>query len=705
MLVCTSCSAVYQAPTLLRKPQTATRLRRCVASVAAPPQSAAATTTLDVKAWLAERVGEALGEAFGAEYAGADPLITPATKPEFGDYQCNVAMGLGKRLKSKPRDVASSIVAALKVDECFEPTEIAGPGFLNLRLKPDFITAQLKLMLADADARLAIPPAPQVGRVVVDYSSPNIAKEMHVGHLRSTIIGDTLARVLELRGHDVLRLNHVGDWGTQFGMLITQLRAEAPAAVSGEQRLDISELVALYKRAKAAFDESDDFKKTSREEVVKLQVTGAIRRAIRRAILRHSLTPPTIPPLQAGDAESVKAWRALCEQSEVAFQKVYDTLRVDERLETRGESFYNNKLGETVEALKEGSLLKESDGAQVVYAEDGSGAPIATNRDGDPMPMIVQKSDGGYMYSTTDLAAVRQRVTDEAAARVLYVTDAGQAQHFEQVFAISRKAGFAPDGVSLEHVPFGLVLGEDGKKFKTRSGETVKLVDLLDEALSRAKADVSARLEAEGREADAADPEFVDRVSRAVGIGAVKYADLSMNRMSNYKFSYDKMLALRCAAANNPRDKPSPALRRTHLTSSALPAAAATRRRTCSTRTRASAASSAKPPRRRAPTPPRRRRPTTFGSKPRPSTPWRGTSCGCPPSSPRSRASCCRRSCASTSSSSPAASTSSTKRFPSSTPRPRRRGARASRSARSPPPPSASTSSSSGSSRSSDCRG
>jgi arginyl-tRNA synthetase len=340
---------------------------------------------------------------------------------------------------------------------------------------------------------------------------------MHVGHLRSTIIGDTLARVLELRGHDVLRLNHVGDWGTQFGMLITQLRAEAPAAVSGEQRLDISELVALYKRAKAAFDESDDFKKTSREEVVKLQ---------------------------AGDAESVKAWRALCEQSEVAFQKVYDTLRVDERLETRGESFYNNKLGETVKALKEGSLLKESDGAQVVYAEDGSGAPIATNRDGDPMPMIVQKSDGGYMYSTTDLAAVRQRVTDEAAARVLYVTDAGQAQHFEQVFAISRKAGFAPDGVSLEHVPFGLVLGEDGKKFKTRSGETVKLVDLLDEALSRAKADVSARLEAEGREADAADPEFVDRVSRAVGIGAVKYADLSMNRMSNYKFSYDKMLAL-----------------------------------------------------------------------------------------------------------------------------------------------------------------
>ena len=225
LLGCTS-------PTLLRKPQTATRLRRCVASVAAPPQSAAATTTLDVKAWLAERVGEALGEAFGAEYAGADPLITPATKPEFGDYQCNVAMGLGKRLKSKPRDVASSIVAALKVDECFEPAEIAGPGFLNLRLKPDFITAQLKLMLADADARLAIPPAPQVGRVVVDYSSPNIAKEMHVGHLRSTIIGDTLARVLELRGHDVLRLNHVGDWGTQFGMLITQLRAEAPAAVS-----------------------------------------------------------------------------------------------------------------------------------------------------------------------------------------------------------------------------------------------------------------------------------------------------------------------------------------------------------------------------------------------------------------------------------------------------------------------------------------
>ena len=675
-LVCTSCSAVYQAPTLLRKPQTATRLRRCARVRRRAPQSAAATTTLDVKAWLAERVGEALGEAFGAEYAGADPLITPATKPEFGDYQCNVAMGLGKRLKSKPRDVASSIVAALKVDECFEPTEIAGPGFLNLRLKPDFITAQLKLMLADADARLAIPPAPQVGRVVVDYSSPNIAKEMHVGHLRSTIIGDTLARVLELRGHDVLRLNHVGDWGTQFGMLITQLRAEAPAAVSGEQRLDISELVALYKRAKAAFDESDDFKKTSREEVVKLQ---------------------------AGDAESVKAWRALCEQSEVAFQKVYDTLAVDERLETRGESFYNNKLGETVEALKEGSLLKESDGAQVVYAEDGSGAPIATNRDGDPMPMIVQKSDGGYMYSTTDLAAVRQRVTDEAAARIIYVTDAGQAQHFEQVFAISEKGGLAPDGVSLEHVAVRPRAGrgrQEVQDAERRDGEARR--PLGRGALARE----GRRERAAGgrpREADAADPEFVDRVSRAVGIGAVKYADLSMNRMSNYKFSYDKMLALRCAAASpskalaRPRPRPLAASRTP--TSSAIPAAAATPRRTCSTRTRASAASSAKPPRRRAPTPPRRRR--------RPTAPPAGGTGRVrlarhlmrlrTPSSPRSRASCCRRSCASTSSSSPAASTSSTKRFPSSTRRPRRRGARASRSARSPPPPSASTSSSSGS--------
>jgi len=480
----------------------------------APPPSCAAvldettlTTTRDVPGWLEERVQAALVEAYGPEYAETNPLITPATKPEFGDYQCNVAMGLAKRLGQKPRDVASTIVGALKVDECFEAPEIAGPGFLNLRFTKPFLVEQLGAMLADGE-RCGVPPAPRPQRVVVDYSSPNIAKEMHVGHLRSTIIGDTLARVLELRGHEVQRFNHVGDWGTQFGMLITLLRQEAPAALSGEEELDISDLVAFYKRAKAQFDADDAFKETSRRAVVQLQ---------------------------AGDGASLAAWRLLCEQSAREFNKVYSLLSVDPRLEVRGESFYNGRLADVVERLREGGVLAESEGARCVFLDGYK------NRDGTPLPFIVQKGDGGFLYATTDLAALSQRADEERAERVLYVTDSGQSSHFQQVFAVGRQARLVPEQLSLEHVPFGLVLGEDGKKFKTRSGETVRLMDLLQEALARARADVEARLATEGR--DESD-EFVATVARAVGIGAVKYADLSMNRNSNYKFSYAKMLAL-----------------------------------------------------------------------------------------------------------------------------------------------------------------
>jgi arginyl-tRNA synthetase len=470
-------------------------------------QASKSTGTLDVPDWLGTQIASALVEAFGPEYADTDPMITLSTKPEFGDYQCNVAMSLAKKLKSKPRDVAENICEKLQVEDVFEPPEIAGPGFLNLRLKKEFFQKQLHMMFVDKE-RCAVAAATPPQRVVVDYSSPNIAKEMHAGHLRSTIIGDTLSRILEFRGHDVLRLNHVGDWGTQFGMLITHLSEQAPKALTGEETLDISDLVTFYKAAKVRFDSDTAFQTQAREEVVKLQ---------------------------AGDERALRAWQMLCKQSEVAFQKVYDLLMVDPRLEIRGESFYNPQLPGVIERLRSKGMLEESDGATCVFLEGYIG------RDGTRQPTIVQKSDGGFMYSTTDLAAVAQRVNDERADRMLYVTDAGQKTHFDQIFEISRLSSVAPDHVSLEHVPFGLVLGEDGQKFKTRSGETVKLIDLLDEAVSRATSELQSRLETENR---SETEEFVGQVAQAVGIGAVKYADLAMNRNSNYRFSYDKMLSL-----------------------------------------------------------------------------------------------------------------------------------------------------------------
>jgi arginyl-tRNA synthetase len=337
---------------------------------------------------------------------------------------------------------------------------------------------------------------------------------MHVGHLRSTIIGDTLSNVLSFSGHDVLRLNHVGDWGTQFGMLVEHLRDEFPQALSKETSKDVElgDLVTLYKAAKKRFDVDEDFKVRSREGVVKLQ---------------------------AGDEEALAAWESLCAASRVEYQKIYDALNIV-GLNERGESFYNPYLLNVIQDLEEQGLAVESEGATAVFL-DGY-----TNRDGSPMPMLVRKSDGGFNYATTDLAAIRHRVQmetldgGEKADRVLYVTDAGQSQHFEMVFAAAKKAGFVPDSVSLEHVPFGLVQGEDGKKFATRSGDTVKLKDLLDEAVRIAGEDMKSRMENP-------DEDFTDAVAdvaKIVGIGAVKYADLSMNRESNYKFSYGRMLSL-----------------------------------------------------------------------------------------------------------------------------------------------------------------
>jgi arginyl-tRNA synthetase len=455
---------------------------------------------------LKEKLKQALGKAFGDEYADTDPILVPASNPKFGDFQANMALSLAKNLGKKPRDIAQQVVDNLDVSDICEKPEIAGPGFINLRLQTSYLEAQLNAI--QSDRRLGVPTAKQPKREVVDFSSPNIAKEMHVGHLRSTIIGDAIARILEFRGHDVIRLNHVGDWGTQFGMLITYLREVSPSALTTANALEIGDLVNFYKQAKKRFDEDDEFQEKSRNEVVRLQ---------------------------AGAEDTIHAWKLLCEQSRQEFQIIYDLL--DIKVEERGESFYNRLLTEVVEDLDKAGLLEESDGAKVVFLEGFK------NREGEALPLIVQKSDGGYNYATTDLAALRYRIEKDEAKRLIYVTDAGQANHFAGVFQVANRANWIPEDVEIVHVPFGLVLGEDGKKLKTRSGETVRLRDLLDEAVSRCREDLETRLkEEEGRKET---EDFIANVAKVVGISAVKYADLSQNRTGNYKFSFDKMLALK----------------------------------------------------------------------------------------------------------------------------------------------------------------
>ena len=458
--------------------------------------------------------------AAAAQAAGTpfDPQLGPASKPEFGDFQANGALPLARPLGQAPRAIAAAVVEQLAADPAFAalclPPQIAGPGFINLTLKPEVLAAEVRRRVGDP--RLGVPtatasaPAEGAGNVgplapvIVDFSSPNIAKEMHVGHLRSTIIGDALARVLEFRGHPVLRLNHVGDWGTQFGMLITHLKEVAPEALERADAVNLGDLVSFYRQAKARFDSDPAFQATSREEVVKLQ---------------------------GGDPVSLQAWGLLCDQSRREFQQIYNRLAI--ALTERGESFYNPLLPAVVRDLREVGLLVEDAGAECVFLEEGK------------PPVIVQKSDGGFNYATTDLAAIRYRFAPppkgDGARRVIYVTDAGQANHFAAVFEVARRAGWVPEGGRLEHVPFGLVQGDDGKKLKTRSGDTVRLKDLLDEAVQRAEADLRARLAEEGRQEEEG---FVQEVATAVGLGAVKYADLATNRITNYQFSFDRMLAL-----------------------------------------------------------------------------------------------------------------------------------------------------------------
>ena len=460
---------------------------------------------IDPQQQLGAAVQAAVAAAFGSEYASVDPVVRATANPEFGDYQANVAMGLGKQLGRPPREVAEAIVGALDLGAVVsEAPTIAGPGFINFRLAAPYLAGLLVEMEASPHAGVAPSTTPET--VVVDYSAPNVAKEMHVGHLRSTIIGDALARVLTLLGNTVIRQNHLGDWGTQFGMIIEHL-----FELYGDPLPDplpaIDDLDALYKEAAARYKRDEAFAERARKRVVDLQA--------------H--TPAVY-----------NAWLALLAESERHYENVYAQMGVLlAHDDIRGESFYNPFLADVCTVLEERGLARVDDGALCVYPDGFA------NRDGEPLGLIIRKSDGGYIYATTDMAAIRYRAQDLGADRIVYVTDARQAQHFAMVFATAETMGWigGDTGVRAEHVPFGLVLGDDNKPLKSRSGETVKLASLLDEAVERSQVVInekSPELPEDARNA----------VARAVGIGGVKYADLVNQRLKNYVFDFDRLLAM-----------------------------------------------------------------------------------------------------------------------------------------------------------------
>ncbi len=453
---------------------------------------------------LSQAFFDAIQTAFtGFDFAPHTLEITPSTQDKFGHYQFNGAMKLAGLFKQKPREVAEAIVAQLSANPrnsmLIEKLEIAGPGFINIWLKPEYLANRLQTMLSSS--HLAINKVNPPQRVIVDFSSPNTAKEMHVGHLRSTIIGDCLSHLFEFLGYDVLRLNHIGDWGTAFGMLIAYLKENVPAVLTGTEKTDLTHLVNWYRESKKQFDADADFKKRAQLEVV---------------------------AIQSGNADSITAWEIICDISRKAYQEIYNLL--DVKIIERGESFYNPMLADVVTDLEKKGLITLSDGAKCIFIEGFE------NREGDLLPLMVQKSDGGYNYASTDLAAIRHRIQDEKADRLIYITDAGQATHFAMVFKAAELAGYLDvHKVMVNHVPFGLVLGADGKKFKTRSGDTERLIDLLTTAITEAK-----RILAE-REVDMSAQQL-EETARILGINAIKYADLSSNRTSDYVFSYERML-------------------------------------------------------------------------------------------------------------------------------------------------------------------
>jgi arginyl-tRNA synthetase len=455
----------------------------------------------DPREVLAQRVQDALGAAFGAEYADADPVIRPSS---FADFQSNAALPLAKKLGRPPRDIAADIIRHLDLTGVAEPPEVSGPGFINLTLTPEWVAARATEELAEP--RLGTPQADPAQRIVVEYSSPNVAKEMHVGHLRTTIVGDAVARILEFAGHDVIRDNHLGDWGTPFGMLIEHLLDVGEN--SPEASLLETDPNSFYQAGRAKFEADPAF----------------TERARRRVVL-----------LQGGDPDTLRLWQDLVDRSLHYLNRMYRLLGVTlTDADIRGESFYNDMLAEVCDELQASGVAVISDGALCAFP------PGFTGRDGEPLPVIIRKRDGGYNYSTSDLATIRYRVRDLHVDRAIYVVGAAQALHFKMVFAVARQAGWIPPGVRFEHAQIGNVLNTDGKILRTRAGDAIKLSDLLREGVERARLvfdelNTSPDLD----EAERAS------IAEAVGIGAIKYADLSTARDSEYVFDWDRMISFK----------------------------------------------------------------------------------------------------------------------------------------------------------------
>lgn len=449
---------------------------------------------------LHQLVAAEVEQAFSANGLTDQPIILqPAKNRDFGDYQINGVMGAAKKTRQNPRELAQKVANALQQNSLIAMAEVAGPGFINLKLRPEKLAQYIKDSLQDEHLGIARNSKPQT--IVIDYSSPNLAKEMHVGHLRSSIIGDSLNRVLTFLGHKVIAQNHVGDWGTQFGMLVAYLIEQQQ---NGRADLELADLEQFYRNAKVRFDEDKNFADTARDYVVKLQ---------------------------SGDASVLALWQQFVQTSLQHAQAVYKKLGLKLLpADVTGESFYNDQLQSTVNELLAKGIAVNSDGTKVVFLDEFK------NQDNEPAAFIIQKKDGGFLYASTDLACLRYRINTLHGNRLLYVVDARQSLHFDELFIVARKAGWLPDTVHAEHVPFGTMMGKDGKPFKTRSGDTVKLMDLLNEAVTRASALVASK-----------NPELsadeIAHIGEVVGIGAVKYADLSKNRTSDYIFDWDSMLS------------------------------------------------------------------------------------------------------------------------------------------------------------------
>ncbi|WP_326588670.1 arginine--tRNA ligase [Streptomyces sp. NBC_01294] len=453
-----------------------------------------------------QRVADALASAL-PEAGGADPLLR---RSDRADFQANGILALAKKAKANPRELATTVVEGIATGDLIREIEVSGPGFLNITITDRAIVETLAARAGDD--RLGVPLAANPGTTVIDYAQPNVAKEMHVGHLRSAVIGAAMVEILEFTGETVVRRHHIGDWGTQFGMLIQylmehphELDHKSDEEVSGEEAM--SNLNRLYKASRGLFDSDEEFKTRARARVV---------------------------DLQAGDAETLALWQRFVDESKIYFYSVFNKLDMDiQDPDVVGESGYNDMLVETCKLLEESGVAVRSNGALCVFFDDVKGP------DGNPTPLIVQKSDGGFGYAATDLSAIRNRVADLGATELIYVVDARQSLHFKMVFETARRAGWLSDGVKAVQLAFGTVLGKDGKPFKTREGETVRLVDLLDEAVDRATAVVREKAEKVGL----TEEEIVEN-GRYVGIGAVKYADLSTSAARDYKFDLDQMVSL-----------------------------------------------------------------------------------------------------------------------------------------------------------------